>query len=275
MTRAGADKIYDAKQKEIWRGWVWNRVIERLPVSPSKASVVGLFGKEARDLDHLTRRGFALDRCLNIERIKSAAAIARSRGLNTVVGNLVDIVGLYGDSPDAHTYDVVYADLCGGFSTEAEYLRDALVFENAAISRDCVVVLNTLRGRDAYGQHTRPVIEKQLSQKFNSELVQNLDLAHRGKAFHLSFCCRWAESWAGRHSGNVHQIAEDYEKLSKPVFYSYLSGCQMYDSVVFRFAGPAPIGSPLKVKAPRLLKPTMRKIAAAKAIRTTRLRRAL
>ena len=269
----GAIKDYAFKQKSDWRGCYWNRFVERLPVMPAEAVVIGLFGRESHDAESALRRGIRRENLVAVDLDRGAIKLLRRRGITAIESKLSAVLNAW--SGPCH---VIVADFCAGLTRETSQALGAIVSRGATF-RDVVVVFNGLRGRDAF-----PILPHMTS----------LDLAR------LSLSCErgpGADGEVEKHRGLLafgmmlgltclnHGVAGPLlmpiaqRRMDKPSLFQYASRTQVFDSMVVRwrasdfFMG----GDDLSLDDPAAVadaERARRLITAAKAVRTSRLLRA-
>lgn len=179
MTQAGASKDYSGKTKSQWRGWVWNRIRERVP--PEKdTTILYLLGPSpiANDVREAVKRGYNRYNLIGIDNNRGNVLAARADGLLAVQGDIDRVVMSWPDDWKVHG---VIADFCGGLS------RQVMAYIYAVQIRDafdpCVLITNMLKGRDAYANSVRHVVEG-----MQERLTAKLECltAKRGKKAHTT-----------------------------------------------------------------------------------------
>lgn len=141
----GADKDYKFGNKNNWRRWQWNRIVERLKdiVLPRNAVVLFLCGEDALDIPIALSRGFRRENLFAIENNDDVAAALRANGILTIRGSLIDVLTAW--NPNLKI-DVIIADFCGPFALNKLALASQLV--TYTFLKDTVVSINLMRGRD-------------------------------------------------------------------------------------------------------------------------------
>lgn len=260
---------YANATKESWRGWLWNRIVERLPefhrghVPPigsgrlrnvaSQKTVLYLAGPEDNDRSFAIKRGFAHENLIALDRSGAVVSKVRQRGVIAINGDLCEAIGQW---PESWPLDVIIADFCCGFNATAFALVSALI-RGRAVTGQTVIAVNFLRGRDAESNELRATFagEKHRGNLFITSLIAG---AAFGGSSHVS------------DSGKFSLIQNGMD-FANPVISSYPStaGTQWFDSVVFRFPLGRTAATPHAEPSP--VRP---KITAARAVRTAKIRRA-
>lgn len=234
----GADKDYSGKQKKDWRGWQWNRIVEKLHLlgkKPQNSIVVYLAGITDFDRPVAMARGFRPENLIAIDRESKVVDKLRSENVLAVSSTLLDACIAW---PSNRPVDVLLADFCSGFNQEASDFAGA-IYMNPAFS-NVVLASNFQRGRDAQTNELRASI----SERFNGCPV---DSKHRGLIF---FHAMWDFFWErqrsterGAENLKLHRDAYiEYSKLgAAPQINSYKSKSEtngkkttvVFDSCVF------------------------------------------
>jgi hypothetical protein len=278
---AGESKQYKFGQKNNWRRWVWNRIVDRLQVPPNQA--VGLYLAGADDLDwqEARRRGFKRDNMIAIDR--SPAVVDQLRGSGCLAVKADFLSALRSVSGDRRV-DFVYGDFCCD-------LEDPMVksiydlFIMARHLKGAVYAFNFQRGR---GTRIRWV-------KTLGKVFPDGEEKHRGAILAMAiFTQLLGYAHARFDLFDAQDVKEYLESLPgfvtrevmtriNPAFATYASGKLRFDSVVFS-SGRTPFDSHdaelhrlagvLKDEINLILSPDVsvrRRLAAAFAHRTMRL----
>jgi hypothetical protein len=265
---------YRAGSKRNWRGWQWNRIVERLAVPPEDATVLYLCGPEDLDRAKALEKGFRTENLIavdvveeNVRRVRAGGGLAICHDLHELILNWPTDWPIHG----------IVADYCGGLSGTTLPLRAALMFSPATYG--AIVSANFLRGHDAASNEIRA----------KWDTVADDDLrGHRGFSFAME--CFFEGTLCHCPPGPLPDLGETYWPHTEAAFNSYTStGWTYFDTVVFRWLGvfPHPHGRREMWADPEWLKrtlrpwakaarvrPASRKIAACRAVRTAKLRAA-
>ena len=127
---------YENGTKQTWRGWVWNRLAERIPPG---STVIVLAGDGGFDFSHGSKKGFEVIGCdLN----KSCVNAFEKIGGIAIQDRIEEQIKAL--KPDA-----AILDFTGGFSEKTSY---AIQTANTHCK---VVAVNLLRGRDPFAVDIR------------------------------------------------------------------------------------------------------------------------
>jgi hypothetical protein len=315
---SGAKKDYNFKTKNDWRGWVWNRAVEILAkkkIAPRDAIVVGLFGSDALDIEWAVKRGFQLKNLFSVERDAKAAKAQRQLGVNTIIGELEEVLWHWRKEPKIN---FVLADMCAGMIYAVwRRLTDALI---SSTHIDGCIAINLLRGRErsATVEHMRAdaaafssCLESKSEHHKNYRYFSGgADISkHRGFWFAKNAVLRFSNVvYEGKlkflERLNYDPIpsfgSEDFElnvgttahfvfDKMRPAYFTYRSGSLSFDSVVLEwpitlYDGRLPKSEEHTMAVQHdaeavfdntdfeLHKSAISKIAAAKALRTMRLK---
>lgn len=249
---------YRNGQKRNWRGWQWNRIVERLTVPVEEATVLYLCGPEDLDREKALARGFLNENLIAVDVDEKNVQRVRSRGGIGITGNLLSMLWSW---PSDWPVDVVVADFCAGFDNTAIGLMYALFFSEAVSAewpRLTVLSVNLQRGRDPQTNKFRDAI-RDLSD-------EDWPLKHRGFQFY-SMAINSIHQWLG-----LPEDADVGDKVAAPAGNSYRSNRVVMDSVVMRWP-PIPSGYRSPPGVDESDDGVRRKIVACRAVRTMRLRR--
>lgn len=265
---------YDNPTKDSWRGWLWNRIVERLPEfrgampSPGSArmrqvtsqkTVLYLAGPDDGDRPHALKRGFAHENLIALDRCRTVVNKVRGRGVVAINADLCDSVSHW---PHDWTLDVIVADFTCGFGKTAESLLQALL-SSAAVTDRTVIAINLLRGRDGISNEMREWLCDELLDETKNRAVLWLTA--------LLWDCSWFLTNDGKSRGRkpddlmLRRMSEhaNADWLSYPSRYE--RSAHWFDSAVFVF--------PLKCHRSLPTSLVSRKITAARAVRTAKIRR--
>lgn len=271
---AGLDS-YRNKRKDDWRGWQWNRIVERLSVPVEEAVALYLCGPADVDRAKAVLRGFRTENLIGVDLDEENVRRVRAGGGLAICADINELVAVWPKDWPVH---VIVADFCAGFDDTAINLASALMSRTGAM-RGTVVSVNLQRGRDA----TTNDLRAWLKETYSEALAIGASFGgphdpdpriHRGRQFLAACVNGWLVSWG-----------EPAERLY-PDYNSYRSHRVFMDSVVFRWPGafiqrPA-TGLMAKLRetagvlfGSRLPFPAAsRKIAACRALRTMKVRAA-
>lgn len=105
---------YAIKQKNDWRGWAWNRLVERLDVPVEQARVVYLCGPEDHDRVCGLRRGLRNENLIAVDTSPENIDRVRRAGGYGVVGTLSNVLRSMSEPLVFHG---VLADFCQGIGS--------------------------------------------------------------------------------------------------------------------------------------------------------------
>lgn len=195
----GSNISYLSGQKNHWRRWMWNRIVERLPkgVKPKDATVLYLAGRENLDHDEAMRRGFKAANLIAVERDRGVVSELRKSGVTTLHMPLdLAIMGW----PKNRQIDVVIADFCCGITDSMRPFVAALL---SAQCMGAVVATNFQRGREP-GE-----LVDELKRLCVENVNQAPDIKHRGKLF---------TAWVAFYFGV--RFREAYEQMDCPELFA-------------------------------------------------------
>jgi hypothetical protein len=139
---------YRADQKNAWRGWQWNRIVERLTVPVEDATVLYLCGPEDIDREKALRLGFTNENLIAVDVDEESIRRVRASGGLGIAHDLTELVESW---PREWPIDVVVADFHCGLNNMTMGFLDALC-RGANLP---VVSMNAQRGRDAQSAELR------------------------------------------------------------------------------------------------------------------------
>lgn len=225
------DSGYKFGTKNNWRGWVWNRIKNRLNVPAREALVLYLAGPDDLDRPHAIRRGFKANNLIAVDRDSHLISGLRKSGALAVSADLVDLLTAL--SLGERRIDVVLGDFCCGL--EAKHLGFLAYMPSMPAFRGCVWALNFMRGRDASTNWWRKITFDTVP-----ALWPFVDAKHRGAHFILRYAQIVVETLGQRGELRDEQEAIDYlltlPLVLAPDFHSYKSSSrQVFDSCVFSY----------------------------------------
>jgi hypothetical protein len=275
---------YTSSPKLTWRGWVWNRITERISkLDRPDAIVLYLVGPNDLDREIAIRKGFKSKNLIAIDRDEECVKAARRIGSLAIQATLEDLLVAW---PKDLPISAVLADFTCGLDKVMNFFQGAIL-ASRAIHPETVIAVNLQRGRDPASNPLREGLraaKKRLSSGRLDNLYSDefndifLDELHRGKQLYSNFLYHCMMSFGpDRFKTMLLGFSTTFLQQTKPVFYSYRQkvGMPYMDSVVFsmpygKFSG---LQSELLeiYKDWRKLDPEQlynRKIAALRAVRT-------
>jgi len=226
---------YQNGTKETWRGWQWNQIVKRLcgpkPLGPAATReklkdklVVYLVGPNDVDRDVAVRKGFRSENLIAVDIDRKRVSSTRAAGGLAVAGSLTHIAAAW---PTNRPVDALIADFCFGFDVEFMKFAHAICM-SPMLSPHAAVSVNLLRGRDAFNDTVR---KKYFPDSNHEDKRRNIKVA--GMFANLAACFATADA---NPSSEDTDAAVD---AMSPAMYSYKSGPQWFDSVVFTWIGCA------------------------------------
>ena len=151
---AGAIKDYNDPIKRQWRGWVWNRIADRVKATRD-TTILYLLGPTPRENDvaEALKRGYAEYNLIGVDNYKPNVMQARKDHLLAIHGDLDCVVAAW---PEDWKVDAIIGDFCGGAGAAVMGFVYAVQWSEAF--RDCVLLINVLRGRDKVTQGLQKTI---------------------------------------------------------------------------------------------------------------------
>lgn len=266
---------YDEQAKNQWRGWQWNRIAELLPIPTSQALCLYLSGPDDLDRAVALKKGFQNENLIAVDLSEENVATVRAGGGIAICGDLKQVVAAWpGDLP----INAVVADFCWGLGKGAAEFLWALA-QAQATRGPCVASVNLQRGRDPWSNEKREFEINEVP-KFNPRMRYRLasrgvdHTKHRGW---LAMCeySRAVEHEAKKAGLTQQAAAAIYYSQGyngdNVAFYSYRASRVYMDSAVFRLVSRKHDEGACKCSKCVVMR---RKIAACRAVRTTRLRAA-
>lgn len=230
---------YSLPRKNHWRRWQWNRIVERLSMlrtKPRDAVVLYLAGQEDLDRKEALLRGFKPHNLIAVESDTETVRALRGKGVNVINAPLHEVALAW---PEVH---VIVADLCCGFDIRA--LRLVYALTHAITAKRTVLSVNLQRGRDPYLIKQQRIAESELGTAFPT--------LHRGKVFLEAINYGF-----GDNKRRVFSMCTNSYRSKGSLYFD--SGVAVLDRCV-----------PLEPRSPATA--IARKVAAAKAIRTVKVK---
>ncbi len=269
-------KSYNYGSKRQWRKWVWNRIVERLDISPRVARGFYLLGPDNEDYKIAKQKKFRPANLIGIDMNKKAVISARKQGCIAIQGDISDIICNWGER-----IDFVNADFCCGLTKQFYRFMGSLM-DAKSISDKTVIALNLLRGRDGFSSgvlENAKIGKNEFERKFGrlpkfieqkmNEKMGNVN-KHRGmmaisQIGEFLYYLKRGKFPSG-NSITMFYLHYTLMKKMRPDFswYKSNSGNMIMDSVVFKY----PINCEGEYRLDKCMK---NKIAAAKAVRTKKI----
>lgn len=239
---------YSAGSKTTWRGWQWNRIVERLAVEPKDATVIYLCGPDDLDARWAMKRGFLRENLIAVDLSEENIRRVRSGGGLGVCADLSDILLAW---PADWPIDVIIADFCGGLAGSAVEFLLSLICSPVSSRPQYGITLsvNMQRGRDADSNDYRSMIagswdifRDQLSGLLGMDFT-GIHPKHRGWAFFNLAVSRgvfhaWPEDMSPSMQAKFVDASQWCMGFMDPAFESYSStGRTYFDSVVLKWPG--------------------------------------
>lgn len=248
--KAGATKDYRFGQKNNWRRWLWNEIRRRKPPHKLNGPILYLAGKEDRDRQVAIEKGYAECDLIAVEKHAAVRDELRALHVNTVQGNLSDVIYSY---PPERDIGVIIADYCSGLYREQADLSGAISNPAATFS---VIAVNLQRGRDPQSATLREMLRgRHLFLAADADSIERIDIdieKHRGAQYFIMDCLMLMEPFLTTQDhrlnpGISRAIVETIFKspkllailgrfmtIRRPSFFSYKSTSGVYmDSVIF------------------------------------------
>ncbi len=222
---------YGSGQKTTWRGWQWNRIVERLPEFASRSgfnvkrmnnqdrsvcrekTVLYLCGPDDVDYSHAERLGFSRHNMIAVDIEKDNIAKARKGGAIGVAERFESVI--YHWPADWHI-DVIVADLCGGITRSSMSVVQSAI--SCQASSECTVVsFNLMRGRDPECNTLREKIPEE---------------KHRGRLLCIKMMTLLFRDQ--QPSEGVASFMTSCHEWMQPAFCSYKGSRNVMDSMVCR-----------------------------------------
>lgn len=194
----GADKDYNGREKNHWRRWQWNRIVENLKATnrrPQNAIVLYLAGIENLDMQEAMRRGFMKENMIAVDKVGKVVDALRASGTLAICSDLNSALWSF---PLNLKLDVVVADFCAGIQVDQWSAVHALTLIGQA--EDCILSVNLQRGRDPESGEAREAMQS--SDRFK-KYASSIGLSdkHRGLLLHQ---IQWNNFWS-RMNKTIHE----------------------------------------------------------------------
>lgn len=273
MAKNGIDN-YKFGRKNNWRRTVWNEIARRTN-NKRNSRILYLAGEQNLDAEVAEQKGFDRRNMIAVEMDAERMKKLRQSGVTVIHENLIEVLNSW---PNNHKVDVIVADFCFGFNSDAYELYDML--QNPALV-DSVLLVNFQRGRDPSTNSLRNFLD----QVGGSEIINK----HRGKAFAYAHAWESAQVLVtGKDSGwdkgrfFKSSLGNDprfnyffglNQKLMNCSFYSYKGSRVYMDSVLLQhIARHVPKEKRLPYEQLEQSKEIKQKCIAALAVQTRRKR---
>lgn len=253
----GAHKDYRFAQKEHWRRWMWNRLLERTGGREQHETVVYLAGPDDNDRAVAREKGVPNDALFAVDWDQKNVDKVRAKGGRAVCGHLNDVLAVW---PSSAPVCGVVADLCSGLSENA--LASGSLYVLPAGAR-AVFAVNYMRGRDAWFNEARHLlIQRGFVKPRLAELLEAQDWDRNRALLAFIWEC-WVQVtarfnpnpqpytqgiWGLTDEKDMGECTKEVLELIKdcsPQFHTYPSGPLRFDSMVF--SSPwlrSPVGHP-------------------------------
>ncbi len=269
MAAIGATRNYDFGQKNHWRRWLWNQVVERAGARVKSWPVLYLAGPTDADRRVAVAKGIPDHNLIGIDRSRGNVEALRERGALSIQAEAEHVIGSW---PKTIPCAAVVLDFCGGL--ELEDLKWIAWLPMMPGFQRAVIAVNLKRGRDASSNGIRQILR-------DNDVVPGL---HRGRHLYAS-ALNFQAAGSARHAytGLIRNLHNDW----KPAFHSYKSRSEsgsavtVFDSVVWSpsevwarisedtYAGKR-IGEVWEGAGAQADEATRRRLAAVRAVRTMR-----
>lgn len=281
---------YGSPSKQTWRGWIWNRVTERIPkLERRDATILYLVGPSDLDREAALKKGYSNRNLIAVDIDQECVDRVRKAGNLAIQGRLEDILVAW---PEDWPIAGILADFTCGLDKTLIAFQSSLLVCRAIKYGHTVVGVNLQRGRDPASNPMRQglreaieAMELNIGKHWRSPglwkdgiLNTLLDGKHRGKQLISNFMFH-AWNSVQDHYDNIYEYAKVFTKICDPVFYSYRQSIEMpyMDSVVFTmpqgYASEYELGvNVFKQITGRDALEVKNKIAALRAVRTMKLK---
>lgn len=232
---------YEKTQKEHWRRWQWNKIVEKLTAHLQypwerrqvirDACGVYLVGPDDLDREEALKRGFRNKNLIAVDIDEHRVRSVNERGGVAVCGNLADLLMFW---PETMPLSFISADLCCGLTDYASHSLGTSINACRGLLGDkkiggksisTVACINLLRGRDPESNSIRLH-----HQNFGVEEK------HRGALWfyeHLAGYAAMAKRLGSSDSDVLDELRLVWD-IASPSYMTYRSGPQKFDSVVLR-----------------------------------------
>ncbi len=275
MATTGSTRDYRNGIKNNWRRSVWNEALRRTNGTEKHFPVLYMPGSEDLDRPVAEAKGVPRQNLIAVDRDRQNVHRLRSHGLPAIRGDVFEALWAW---PSSVRLSAVFIDLCCGLV--GKVARDRNVFWLHPSVSGAVIVMNFLRGRDAWSsshfhglEHVAHAVQPGLSGK------------HRGFIWLFLSSINLIGDESRRHSEEDVLISDPaytesaslvINSIYAPTFFSYRSGPQIFDSVVFQSRVPSQLEGRFKAEDMQegleRIPAMRRRVAAALAIRTGRIR---
>jgi hypothetical protein len=260
---------YKFGKKNIWRRWAWNKIKDYSELNGKKTKdLIGLYliGSDDCDFKVAKEKGFNGLNLIGIDLEKEY--VKNHRNNYNGIGICCSLQKLLFCWPKDFRLDFVNADFPCGITGDVKEFLSSLCF-SSAIYKNTVIVMNFKRGREK---------GLNLSGKFPKEIRKLLEDNMASSSIGDVSCHRGFFALNGMIIPMLNKYGYDVEifRYSKPKLNVYQSNNSVMDSIAFIW----PVDNHLHENSKLLYEfnrdnETVRKIAAARAIRTTRLNQRL
>lgn len=254
---SGSRKNYNFGQKNHWRRTVWNEVLRRTNGAERTRPILYLAGPNDLDRAIAISKGVPPENLIAIDRDRMNVVATRKRGHVAIESDIADVLWSW---PDNRPAAAVLLDFCCGVTRDTAGVLDA--FQRRGLA-DAVVMVNFMRGRDAWSNHMRQLLDAAglLKPLWKANLDDDSDpVCILGDTKHRAFQFLMMNAWdmwcsaLGKGSASVYQPAESMampyippgaeghdEWVARiglifsgwrPKLYSYQSGVLRFDSAV-------------------------------------------
>jgi len=128
--------------KATWRGWVWNRIAERIR-DKRNANVLYLIGDSDEDRKKAISKGFRNENLIGVDVRQSSVDAVREAGGIAICADINEVISEW---PENRSVDAVVLDYCSGLQENTALTVPLIASRKAFIPS--VVVINLQRGRD-------------------------------------------------------------------------------------------------------------------------------
>jgi hypothetical protein len=235
-------EFYSSDQKTFWRGWVWNRLQERIPtLERRQATVLYLVGPHDYDREAALKKGFSNQNLIAVDTCRQYVKNVREQKNLAIQGRLQDVLAMW---PEDWKIDAVVADFTCGLDQQLIEFQMALISSQAVTLGKTVVAINLQRGRDANSNSLRQDLVKYKRKyknwvkKDDGDLAKFIDITwdekHRAKQLFVSMFSHCLTS-VKEYIADAGAYCKMFHSCTNPIFNSYRqSSSQPYmDSVVF------------------------------------------
>lgn len=228
---------YKFGNKNQWRRWTWNRIVELLHVPQKHAVTLYLPGPDDFDREEALRRGFSPLNLIGVDRNARSVEEHRASGRLGIHGDFTALLRGWNESRPAH---VVFGDFTSGL--QHSYLTDIVGVMFWPHYLHAVWAFNFMRGRDPSSNWFR---DNDAIKRMSGYLRLNVSDKHRGAQFYTFFLMRWGAAFRAHLNAMEWPSQQSYDEILtdgllwqhawlRPSFYSYRSTSgQIFDTCVF------------------------------------------